>query len=190
VNIHDPCVEGSQPSWLPHSEIPGINAETTLHIDAKYHRNMASLHQVNPLVHDPFWKERYASGSFRDVNLRNKSSGYTSSEWWETYALVCNLETDRNSVSGTARNVGVKAPLSATTAVMKKEPGAPQIKSLSELQRACIAVLMSYNGEYGNGSVHRNYIYNPRFLVFDKLCMIVSKESYLITVCFQVFFMH
>jgi hypothetical protein len=185
VNIHDPCVEGSQPSWLPHSEIPGANAETNLHIDMKYHRNMASLHQLNPLVQDTLWKERY------EVNLTNTSVGCRNSEWWETYALVCNAGLGNNLPSGGAlRNVGIKSPLHAIAVAVKKDPSIPQPKSLSELQRTCIAVLMSYKGQDGHGSIHRSYMYNPRFLVFDKLCMIVSRELFPITQCQLPLFSH
>ena len=179
MNIHDPCVEGTYPSWLPHSEIPGANAQTTVHIDMKYHRNMAVLHQVNPLVHDTLWMERSGSICTKNVNLMNKSTGYGAAEWWETYALVCNAETGK-TVQGVNKlgNAVPKSPLPTSAVANKKDVGSQQVKPLGELQRTCIAALVSYKSLEGNVCMHRNYIFNPRFLVFDKLCMIVSNCSY------------
>jgi hypothetical protein len=168
VNIHDPRIEGAHPSWLPHSEAPSTNSQTDLHIDLKYHRNISSLHQINPLVTNTIWKERNSYLCDWDETLMKTAREDHDTLWWETYAIVCNIEMRKigNDFIGKA----------VDTSISNKISSLQQIKSFSEIHRTCIAVLMSYDSLDGVGCTHRNYIYNPRFLVFDKLCMVVSDD--------------
>ena len=51
-----------------------------------------------------------------------------------------------------------------------------KVKEISELIRISIALLMSYTIQDDSSKQfsHRDYIYNPTHLIYNKLCMVVS----------------
>ena len=116
------------------------------------YKQFNSLSQENPLVHDLIWNTRPSTKM--EPSLENEvinEEDYVV-EWKETYALVSNMHR-----FGANR---------------KKYTSKPS-KNIYELQRLAIAFLMSYSNSDIQTS-HKDYVYKPKHIVYDKLCMIVS----------------
>ena len=110
------------------------------------YKQFNSLSQENPLVHDLIWNTR--TSTKKELSLGKNEED----EWKETYALVCNMHR-----FGAKRNMNASKPS----------------KNIYELQRLAIAFLMSYSNSDIQTS-HKDYVYKPKHIVYDKLCMIVS----------------
>ncbi len=150
VNLHDPRVAGTKSSWLPHCDIPVSSLQTDLVVDKTHHKLLSELSQINPLVQNLLWNfrpslKKTASNS-ADTATENQAE---DSEWRDTYSLVCNL----------ANLNPAKSQKPITYSKVK----------ISELQRLCIAVQMARGSES-----KRHFIYKPRHLVYNELCMVVS----------------
>jgi len=83
------------------------------------------------------------------LKKKGTNDGTTDTEWRDTYSLVCNL-----------------ANLNPT-----KKPKANIVttKKISELQRLCIAAHMTFGREPTS-----SFVYKPKHLVYNELCMVVS----------------
>ena len=149
-SIHDPSAAGSNPSWLPHSDIPVTNLETDLNVDKAHHQRLASLSQANPLVQNLIWSHR-PSLKKRAKCIVPTNGSEQDVEWRDTYSLVCNL-----------------ANLKTTVKKHAKENATPTVK-ISELQRLCIAVHMGYGNKHTT-----DYVYKHEHLAYNELCMVVS----------------
>ncbi len=156
--LHDPRVASETTSWLPHSDIPVSNLDTDLTVDKSYHYNLASLNQSNPLVHNLVWgyrpslKKSLSTSLDSQCTLSNEQD-VTDVEWRDTYSLVCNM----------ANLYSCKKP-------SKLSPSG-RSKKISELEKLSIALHMSYND---SNPTHSNYVYRPKHMVYDELCMVVS----------------
>ena len=121
--------------------------QTDLPVDKSFHDNLSTLNQKNPLVHNLLWGYRPS---------QKKMGSYTAEpndvEWRDTYSLVCNMA-----------NLYTCKKSSKTGAVTRS-------KKISELEKLSIAIQMSY----GSKSIHTDYVYKPRHMVYDELCMVVS----------------
>lgn len=145
-NIHDPRVVGKHLSWLPHSEVPVSSLETDLNVDKTHHELLASLSQDNPLLPRLLWDNR---PSLKNTSFAVKNDDI-STEWKDVYALVCNLPTLKDDV------------LSKSSFFVHK-------LKISELHRLSIALYMNNDCSHARG-----YIYKPRHLIYNELCMVVS----------------
>jgi len=190
--IHDPRMNSTASSWLPHSDTPVNNLKTDLNVDTSYHINLAALHQSNPFAHDLIWDHRpslVVGYKERKKEVKAKNDGISTpstvidcmradsdnnDDWADTYALVCNMA----NFKGESRSTKDRR-------FSKKSFGFVNSNRMviSELQKLSIAVIMSYNkkteegGERLLSSPHREYIYKPMALVYNELCMIVSFRS-------------
>jgi len=184
-SVHDPRCAGADKCWLPHAEVQAVSCELSAHVDRFYHRNLANLHRANPLV-DGFdvWescrpssfrsKKRSRRGGSSNGGANNKSREQL--EWEDTYALVVCSDRSRHvppparasqcssSASGSRRRSGASSAIVASAASSNKE--------IREDHRLAIAVLMSERGG------HENYIYSPRSLVYNELCMIIATKYF------------
>lgn len=156
-NLHDPRIASKITSWLPHSDIPVSTLGTELTVDKSYHQNQAIVHQANPLVHNLLWRRRPSLG--KKVRQGSKADGVDNakSEWKDTYSLVCNMANFYSS-----KKTAHKA-------------GSSQRKTISELEKLCIAMKMSYSSKLS--PIHLNFVYKAKYTVYDELCMVVSSLS-------------
>ena len=155
------------------------NLQSVLNIDKFFHRNLNSLNQDNPLVHPMIWNSRPSlknepKKKAKTVVKRSKDAmikDCNGTEWDETYAIVCNMDTMNLS------------PLDSSNTRKKMKPQIlnngitiHKVKEISELIRISIALLMSYSTQDDSSKQfsHRDYIYNPTHLIYNKLCMVVS----------------
>eukprot|EP00557_Chaetoceros_sp_GSL56_P000124 CAMPEP_0176500072 /NCGR_PEP_ID=MMETSP0200_2-20121128/13310_1 /TAXON_ID=947934 /ORGANISM="Chaetoceros sp., Strain GSL56" /LENGTH=1051 /DNA_ID=CAMNT_0017898623 /DNA_START=829 /DNA_END=3984 /DNA_ORIENTATION=+ len=152
-NIHDPRTAGSQPSWLPHCDIPVSNLSTELVVDKSHHRNMNIISQKNPIVQNLLWNERPSlkknNGNEANHGVANKDDA----EWRDTYSLICNL-ANLNPNKEPKMNIVAKT-------------------KISELQRLCIVVDMSYDSVQST-----DFLYKPKHLVYNELCMVLRTKYY------------
>lgn len=148
-NIHDPRVAGVHSSWLPHSEVPVSSLDTDMNVDKTHHELLANLSQENSLLPKVLWDNR--------PSLKNASFAVNdddiNTEWRDVYALVCNL-ANLNDFTMTKSVIANKS-------------------NLSELQRLCIALHMNVDINRARG-----YIYKPRHLIYNELCMVVSSSHF------------
>lgn len=144
---------------------------TDLNVDKSYHTNLAALHQSNPLVHNLLWNNRPSLVLRKmETKQRNTRTGEkkepidgtenhfeSNNDFSETYELCCNmicLKNEPKNILPQARrfqNEGVYVSPNRRTVI-------------SDLQRLCIAVHMSYDAniedgsEYLFSSPHREYV--------------------------------
>lgn len=148
-NIHDPRIVGKHTSWLPHSEVPVSSLETDLNVDKTHHELLASLSQENPLVPRLLWDNR---PSLKNASFAVKNDDM-STEWKDVYALVCNLANLKEDFE------------TKSSSVYKMK--------LNELHRLSIALYMN-----GDCSHARGYIYKPRHLIYNELCMVLRTKYF------------
>ena len=126
-------------------------------MDKSYHRNLATLNQQNPLVHNLLLGYRPSTKKAR-INLADKvqtDDELARVNWRDTYSLVCNM----------ANLYNISKKTSKAAACVK------EIK-VTELEKLCIALHMSY----GSNSIHMDYVYKPKYMVYDELCMVVRNN--------------
>lgn len=154
-NIHDPRVASETPSWLPHSDIPVSNLSTDLVVDKSYHTHLAAFGQQNPLVHNLLWDHRPSQNKSRTQLEHSKENNddLFDVEWSDTYSIVCNM---------------------ANLYTWKKSPKGEVSRTtkINELERLCMSLRMSYESK----SIHMDYVYKPKHLVYGELCMVVRTE--------------
>ena len=130
--------------------------QTELTVDKSYHQNQAMLNQDNPLVHNLLWAHRPSLKKNRPTAIVDPTDD-AETEWKDTYSLVCNMANLHTS----------KKPSKGNSA---------QSKKVSELEKLCIAMKMSYSSE--SKPVHLNFVYKAKYTVYYELCMVVSSSSF------------
>lgn len=114
------------------------------------------LNQDNPLVHNLLW-------AHRPSQRKNRSSGKVDptddaeTEWKDTYSLVCNMANLHSRKKAAKGN-------------------STQSEKVSELEKLCIAMKMSYSSE--SKPVHLNFVYKAKYTVYNELCMVVSSSLF------------
>ena len=155
------------------------NLQSVLNVDKFFHRNLNSLNQDNPLVHPMIWNSRPSlknepKKKAKTVVKRSKDAmikDCNGKEWDETYAIVCNMDTMNLS------------PLNSSNTRKKMKPQIlnngitiHKVKEISELIRISNALLMSYTIQNDSSKQfsHRDNIYNPTHLIYNKLRMVIQ----------------
>jgi len=148
LGLHDPRVNGSQPSWLNHNEIMVNNNNTgkqSLQIDKLYHEKVCAAYSCSP-VH-----------AFTPKSRWNADVKSTLSAWREFYFFCCGMENDRQIYSE-----GLSWPVSSLEGS----------SDLTELNRVAIVLKMR------EARKARLYVYSPSHLFCDILCMVLQTRYF------------
>ena len=136
------------------------NISTDLVVDKSYHQNLATLNQKNPLVHNllleyrPSMKKTYSNLEENEQTDEEQ----TQDNWKDTYSLACNMVNLHKGEKASRRGIGSKA--------MK----------VTELEKLCMTLQMSY---HDSKPIHTEYVYKPKYMVYDELYMVVRNYTLL-----------
>jgi hypothetical protein len=119
---------------------------------------MTLLGQKNPIVQNLLWNERPSLKKKNGDEASHDVSNKHDTEWRDTYSLVCNL-ANLNPNKTPKMNIVAKT-------------------KISELQRLCIAADMNYGSDQCT-----DFVYKPKHLVYNELCMVVRLISSQIIWC-------
>ncbi|KAL7489279.1 hypothetical protein ACHAW6_014864 [Cyclotella cf. meneghiniana] len=152
TRLHDPRINGLQPSWLPHAEVLITHVGRGLNVDKMYHQQFCAVYSCSPVYgFAPRKKWQADESSTRDA-------------WQEFYSFCCSMDSSQSDPRS-----GQWPVCSRMTNDVAPRSNIPEISEMHRLEMA-LAMRERRTAQY--------YTFLPSHLFCGELCMVLQTSYF------------
>ncbi|KAL3800441.1 hypothetical protein HJC23_011678, partial [Cyclotella cryptica] len=152
TRLHDPRINGLQPSWLPHAEVLITHVGRGLNVDKMYHQQFCAVYSCCPVY------------GFAPKKKWRADESSTREAWQEFYSFCCSMDASQSDPRS--------GPWPVCSRLTKDAAHRSNIPEISEMHRLEMALIMRERRKA------QYFTFLPSHLFCGELCMVLQTSYF------------